>query len=51
MASHNINLSKQLLFYGKAIKPRVKEFTNTKLLSELPFFKKPMKAKIKQLSI
>ena len=51
MASHNINLLKQLPFNGKTIKPRVKEFTNTKLLSELPFFKKPIKAKIKQLSI
>ena len=38
-------------FYGKTIKPRVKEFTNAKLLSELPFFEKPIKAKIKQLSI
>ena len=38
-------------FYGKTIKPRVKEFTNAKLLSELSFFEKPIKAKIKQLSI
>ena len=41
---------KQLLFYGKTIKPRIKEFTNAKLLSELPFLEKPIKAKIKQLS-
>ena len=47
---NNKNLLKQLPFYGKAIKPRIKEFTNTKLLSELPFFEKPIKAKIKQLS-
>ena len=33
------------------MKPRVKEFTNTKLLSELPLFEKPIKAKIKQFSI
>ena len=46
----NINLSKQLPFYGKTIKPRIEEFTNAKLLSELPFFEKPIKAKIKQLS-
>ena len=25
----------------KRIKPKIKEFTNPKLLSELPFFKKP----------
>ena len=41
---------KQLPFYGKTIKPRIKEFTNAKLLSELPFFEKPIKAKIKQLT-
>ena len=34
----------------KNIKPRITEFTNAKLLSELPFLKKPIKAKIKQLS-
>ena len=50
MASHIKNLLKQLPFYGKTIKPRIKEFTNAKL-SELPFFEKPIKAKIKQLSI
>ena len=44
------NILKQLLFYGKTIKPRIKEFTNSKLLSELPFFEKPIKVKIKQLS-
>ena len=32
------------------MKARVKKFTNAKLLSELPFFEKPIKAKIKQLS-
>ena len=45
MASHNINSLKQLPFYEKTIKPRMK-----KLLSELPFFEKPKKAKIKQLT-
>ena len=47
---NNINLLKQLPFYGKTIKSRIKKFTNTKLLSELRFFKKPIKAKIKQLT-
>ena len=51
MALHIKNLLKQLPFYGKTIKPRIKEFTNAKSLSELPFFEKPIKAKIKQLSI
>ena len=46
---NNINLLKQFPFYGKTIKPRIKEVTNAKL-SELPFFEKPTKAKIKQLS-
>ena len=50
MALHIKNLLKQLLFYGKTIKPRIKEFTNAKFLSELAFFEKPIKAKIKQLS-
>ena len=45
---NNINFHfTQLPFYGKTIKPRIKEFTNGKLLSELPFFK----AKVKQLTI
>ena len=47
---NNINLLKQLPFYGKTIKPRIKKVTNVKLLSELPFFKKPIKVKIKQLT-
>ena len=47
MASYNINLLKQLPFYGKS---RIKKFTYAKLLSELPFFKKLIKAKIKQLT-
>ena len=34
MAWHIKNLLKQLSFYGKAIKLRIKEFTNAKLLSE-----------------
>ena len=34
----------------KTIKPRIKKFTNAKLLSELLFFEKPKKAKIKQLT-
>ena len=32
---NNINLFKQLPFYGKTIKPRI----NAKLLSELPFLR------------
>ena len=47
---NSINLLKQLPFYGKTIKPRIKKFTYAKLLSELPFFKKSIKAKIKQLT-
>ena len=47
---NNINLLKQLPFYGKTIKPKIKKFTSAKLLSELPFFEKLMKAKIKQLT-
>ena len=47
---NNRNLLKQLLCYGKTIKPRIKEFANSKLLSELPFFEKPIKVKNKQLS-
>ena len=47
---NNINLLKQLPFYGRTIKPSIKEFTNAKLLSELPFFEKSIKAKIKQLT-
>ena len=50
MASHIKNLSKQLPFYGKTIRSRIKKFTNAKLLSELPLFEKLKKAKIKQLS-
>ena len=50
MASHIKNLLKQLPFYGKTIKPRIKKITNAKLLSELPCFEKPIKAKIKQLT-
>ena len=46
---NSINLLKQLPFYGKTIKPRIKKFTYAKL-SELPFFKKSIKAKIKQLT-
>ena len=38
MASHITNLLKQLPFYGKTIKSRIKKYTNAKLLSELPFF-------------
>ena len=50
MASHIKNLLKQLPFYGKTIKPRIKELTNAKFLSELPFFEKSIKSNIKQLS-
>ena len=51
MISYIKNLLKQLPFYGKTIKSKIKKFTNAKLLSELPFFEKPKKAKIKQLNI
>ena len=51
MTSHIKNLLKQLPFYGKTIKSRIKKFTNAKLLFALPFFEKPKKAKIKQLTI
>ena len=44
MASYIKNLLKQLQFYGKTIKSRIKKFTNAKLSSELPFFEKPVKA-------
>ena len=47
---NDINVLKQLPFYGKTVKSKIKKFTNAKLSSELPFFKKPIKAKIKQLS-
>ena len=52
---NNINVLKQLPFYGKIMNwfqnyELVKEFTNAKLLSQLPFFEKPIKAKIKQLT-
>ena len=50
MVSHIKNVLKQLRFYGKTIKPRIKKLANAKLLSELPFFEKPKKAKIKQLT-
>ena len=46
MASYVKNLLKQLWFYGKTIKARIKKFTNAKLLSELPFLEKPKKTKI-----
>ena len=35
------NLLKQLPFYEKTIKRKIKKITNAKLLSELPFFKNP----------
>ena len=50
MALHIENLLRQLPFYGKTVKSRIKEFTNAKLLSVLPFFEKPIKLKIKQLT-
>ena len=50
MASHIKNLLKQLPFYEKTIKRRIKEFTSAKLLSMLPLFEKSIKAKIKQLT-
>ena len=33
----------------ETIKPRIREFTYAKLLSELPFFETSIKAKIKQI--
>ena len=52
LQGNNINLLlKQLPFYGKTVKPRIKKITDAKLLSVLPFFEKPVKAKMKQLSI
>ena len=47
---NNINLLKQLPFYGKTIKPKIKESTSAELLFELPLFEKFLKAKIKQLT-
>ena len=35
---NNINLLKQLPFYGKTIKPCVKKLSNCELLPELPFY-------------
>ena len=43
---NDINLLQQLPYYEKTIKPKIKKFTNSKLLSELPSFKRPIKAKI-----
>ena len=45
-ASNMKNLLKQLPFYGKTIKSRIKNFTNAKLLSELPFLKNLNKPKL-----
>ena len=50
LQGNNINLLKQLSFYGRTIKPRIKEFTNVKFLSELSIFEKRIKAKSKQLT-
>ena len=44
MAPHIKNLLKQLPFYRKTIKSRIKKFTNARLLSELPFFEKTYKS-------
>ena len=46
IASQIKNLLKQLPFYGKTIKSRIKKFTNAKLLSEQPFFEKSKKPKL-----
>ena len=48
--TNDINLLRQLPFYGRTVKPRIKEFTKGKLLSGLTFFEKSIKAKIKQLT-
>ena len=50
MTSHSKNSLKQLPFFRKIIKPRIKKLTNAKSLSEWPFFEKPIRTKIKQLS-
>ena len=44
MASYIKNLLKQLPFYEKTIKPRIKKFTNANILSELPLFEKPKRS-------
>ena len=46
MVSYIKNLLKQLPFYGKTIKPRIKKFPDAKLLSELPFLKNLKKPKL-----
>ena len=46
LQGNNINLLKPLPFHGTTIKPSIKEFTNAKLLTELPCFEKSIKAKI-----
>ena len=46
MASYIKNLLKQLPFYGKTIKPRIKKFADAKLLSELPVLKNLKKSKL-----
>ena len=38
LQGNNINLLKQLPFYGKSIKPHVKKLSNLELLPELPFY-------------
>ena len=35
---NNINLLKQLPFYGETIKPRIKKLSNLELLRELQFY-------------
>ena len=47
---NNINLLKQVPFYGKTIKSKLKNLLTLNYY-ELPFFKKPIKPKTKQLSI
>ena len=41
MTPHIKNLLKQLPFYEKTIKSRIKKFTNAKSLFEIPFLEKP----------
>ena len=38
LQGNNINLLKQLPFYGKSIKPHVKKLSKYELLRELPFY-------------
>ena len=49
MASNNKRTLKTFPFYGEKIMKKNKEFSNIKLLSELPFFEKPKHFTIRDL--